>query len=1144
MAQPVEKRTGKGPQAAASPDVPDPTLLTGQQRAFSGWPMAVGWFAMLLFTFHACTHMVAAGDTWVAMACGRHFVNHGVDTVEPFSANSHAAGPTEQDIANWPGWAQRIAHTVGIETVRKWHPTGWVNQNWLTHVIFYRLTTALGSPEDPYYDALVYWKFAIYLITVVCVYYAGVRLGANPALAAVFACFAMFNGRSFLDIRPAGFSNVLAAVFFLILILATYRRILYLWLLVPLVVFWCNVHGGYIYAFIMLVPFFILHLLIALPRRWTVTAGAGFLWLGLWFLSYKFRAGFNANVLEFGGVGGFAPPAPHHDILFYLVVALVIAGIVLTVKRIKDELFYTYHIAVSVPVFLVILLARFLPHARGLATEQMAELNAYCAHNQLMYVVAFAATVGLTIVTALYKDRFADIGMKGVVHTAAVGVVAFVASVILNPFHLTNFTHTFEISVSKHAERWRDIHEWHPAFSWTNPVGTAWPFLILYVLGLGLVALWLLSRYLVARQSRTTGRSLAADPTYDRLVVLFVLTVIVLVGWLAGLTLGIMHISTESFICSALFLVALAAAARYHMGFVAAAIGIAFVNIAVAHIRKSPGHGAAYTYPFTLVPIYVMLRSLLAAISQRIRPKKNADLGIAFGAAVFLLLLDVVAFNPFNFDKPLYHIGQFAITREVWRAAYKGSGGLGYTNLFTAFYVANVIAAAYWFLSPLVRRLAPDKPQEPTAAPAVTGTPYTPFKIDLPVMVIAALTVYMAIRSRRFIPVAGYTAGPVAAMLIHRICCSAGVVWNLRRNRKAVVAILSRPAQKALTSAGIVAVAYLTIWWGWKFKDIYLDPWPNDPELSSVFMRMTASDAKPFHVGKFIRDNKLSGKMFNYWTEGGALAFLQDSDPETGKTPLQLFMDGRAQAAYDRRTFDLWTHIIAGGGIVTNERIRQRTSRPTLTTEQYRQVGEWISEKLREQSVWLTIMPATQFDEPFVRALEHNGEWPHLFINNKQRLWVDIKTEKGMALFNGMSTGQTLYPDEFSKNLTLARNTFIFGKTRADRKRALDMAIAAFHENPSPAPLLDIIVIAPRYSDLLPDVQKFCETFIAEFRANKEKYLSQDGYRLRFEAARIVLDYLLQQAKNREDTAAANQYRAELNACRAEITRALLHKRW
>ena len=234
-----------------------------ERSALSGWPMIIAWLGMLIFALHACTHMVAAGDTWVAMACGRHFVNHGVDTVEPFSANSHKPGPTPEEIKTWPGWAQWITDKVGLETVKKWHPTGWVNQNWLTHVIFYKLVPKSSYADGLHFtsNALVYWKFVIYIITVVCVYYTGVKLGVNPALSAVFSCFAMFVGRSFLDIRPAGFSNMLVAVFLLILVLATYRNVLYIWLLVPVAVFWCNVHGGYVYLFIMLVPFIGLHLL-------------------------------------------------------------------------------------------------------------------------------------------------------------------------------------------------------------------------------------------------------------------------------------------------------------------------------------------------------------------------------------------------------------------------------------------------------------------------------------------------------------------------------------------------------------------------------------------------------------------------------------------------------------------------------------------------------------------------------------------------------------------------------------------------------------------------------------------------------------------------------------------------------------------
>ena len=80
-----------------------------------------------------------------------------------------------------------------------------------------------------------------------------------------------------------------------------------------------------------------------------------------------------------------------------------------------------------------------------------------------------------------------------------------------------------------------------------------------------------------------------------------------------------------------------------------------------------------------------------------------------------------------------------------------------------------------------------------------------------------------------------------------------------------------------------------------RFNTVYLDYWPADAKFTSVFMRMTASDAKPFAACEFIRKNKLSGKMFNYWTEGGFIAWGQDPDPKTGRIPLQLFMDGRAR---------------------------------------------------------------------------------------------------------------------------------------------------------------------------------------------------------------------------------------------------------
>ncbi|MHC4620440.1 MAG: hypothetical protein ACYTEQ_22055, partial [Planctomycetota bacterium] len=84
----------------------------------------------------------------MALTAGRHHLNHGVDTADPFSGNSRNAGPTESDIQNWPKSAQWIARNVSLDTLKRWHPTGWINQKWLTGVFFYWLTH-----RSPFADA-------------------------------------------------------------------------------------------------------------------------------------------------------------------------------------------------------------------------------------------------------------------------------------------------------------------------------------------------------------------------------------------------------------------------------------------------------------------------------------------------------------------------------------------------------------------------------------------------------------------------------------------------------------------------------------------------------------------------------------------------------------------------------------------------------------------------------------------------------------------------------------------------------------------------------------------------------------------------------------------------------------------------------
>ena len=748
-----------------------------QRISIDSWIKAVYIAGMLVFAFHACTRMVAAGDTWVAMACGRHFANHPVDTVEPFSFNSHKAGPTKAEIAKWPKWAQSAANKVDIETLRKWHPTGWVNQNWLTHLIFYKLAT-FGQPEGEYnYDALVWWKFTIYFIAAFCIYYTGRLMGVSAPSAAFASAMGLFIGRSFLDIRPAGYANLLVAVYLLVLALTVYKNYLWIWAIVPITVFWANVHGGYIYVFIMLVPF----------------------------------AGFNF---------------------------------------------------ISIP----------------------------------------------------FKQRLQSVSLKGLCHTIAAGIVSFIAMILLNPFHLTNLTHTFEISISKHAESWRRVNEWHSAFEWKNPVGDEIPFTIMFGIA------WL-----------------------------------VLIVW---------------FVIWAFF---------------------------------KPQSG------------------------DRKSRKSQASAE----------------------DKP----GEF-----VWP------------------------------------------------------------RLSLSAIVISALTVYMAVKSRRFIPLGGFAACPVIMLLLEQSVKMILVRGQYIKTQKRILPEMPPLYKRIVLGIGCAAVLIFGGFWSVKYYNIYLATWCNDvtndynPEKrDSVFMRMTASNIKPFDVCQFIRENNVSGRMFNYWTEGGALAFGQTPDPETGKTPLQLFMDGRAQAAYNHDKFRLWQEYYLGGA----QAMRIRMSRRYATAKETVKIGEWLDEKMKDAGIWVFVLPNSQFakdpDPLFVNyfplALPTQRDWRLAYLDDYQQMYIDYSDPRGIKLLNEVYQEKAKFPNEYSHKLTLANILMQIPDEKAQQK-GLEYAREALEINPSQMTMAALTHMATRRSSLKAAADEYIEKYVDGFIGNQDEYRKKGGYVKYLTAALLGCQYL------------------------------------
>jgi hypothetical protein len=967
----------------------------------------IGWLAILVFTFYACTRMVAAGDTWVAMACGRHFVNHGVDTVEPFSANSHKAGPTVEEVKTWPGWAQWITDKVGLETVRKWHPTGWVNQNWLTHVIFYKLTTTLGSDTQPYYDALVWWKFGIYILAALALYGTTRLYGVNLPLAAIFISFAMVNGRSFFDIRPAGFSNLLVAVYVLILALASYRNVLYVWLLVPLVIFWSNVHGGYIYAFIVLVPFVGWHALMNLPRRWTIAGYGSLLWLVLCALANRFT---HHEHLKAVGLG--------QDPFFYLTVLAVAGSMALSYhRRVRDDALVAYHIVVSC-VLPLLLLSRFFPAlpVGRLGIEERADLEEFIAISRLSYlgILAFALALGAVVLTA--KEKVVRVmPWRGVLHTLAAGAVAFVAMVFFNPFHLTNLTHTFVISISKNAEQWRNVHEWHRAFNWTNPVGTGVPFLVLYVFGWLLLIAWVGILIYTSRVLERPAKK-RTKPALD-------------IEW-PKMDVGLLIVAAMT------------------------------IYMAIRSRRFIPIAGFAACPVLALLIQEIVSRLLLVTGFRRQGKADAAALGrmvpqaLVLGVAVVLVVL-----------------------------------GLSYLLL------------QRWLFIPI---------------PGYPGFTEPRGALVLPLLLLG--------------PLAG-----LAAVVAYASFQGTGASGGTTRDYGVHVGMAVRTAAVLLS----VTVLVFSLWFGAKFKRVYLDPWPLDPVFKSVFMRMTASYSKPFEACEFIRQNRLSGNMYNYWTEGGFVAWGQDPDPNSGRTPLQLFMDGRAQAAYAVATFDLYMGILSGGPVPYQA---ARAGRP-LKDNDYLEIGEWISTELRKYKIWTVLMPASEFEKSFTRGLDYSNDWRIVYTDDKQKLFVDVKSPQGFALYQGIRNGQTRYPYDYVANLARGHNLLLYYPDPAEKRQGLECLIQALNEYPSPASIKDMLFIGLHFPDLRPRIDEVCRQYAQDFEANKAQYARRDGYSFRLHVARWALARMEQVARG-TDEQAARTYKERIVQYEAEIDQLGLQRKW
>lgn len=870
------------------------------------WLTITGWIAMVVFAFLAFSQRTDVGDTWIAMACGRHFVHHGVDTIDPFSTNSLEAGPTDHEVKTWPPWAQWIVDKVGMEIVQRWHPTGWINQNWLSHVLFYWLTTALGSEQAPYFNALLYLKFAIYLLTVVCLYRIGRTLGVHPALAAWFTCFAMFVGVTFTGLRPTDFSNLLSPTFLLILVLATYRNILYVWLIVPLAILWGNLHGGYIYMFIMLVPFIVLYFVTALPRRWCMWLYSTLGWL--------FLCAFTARIStqRFLPMNFLIGP----QTLWYVVLFLGTGGLVAVIlQRFNDGGLYTWHVLSSLLVFVVAFTRLYTSIGGFVNIKELTSING----NQLILTALFIAFVALGTVLTFARKHLTSLGPKALCHVLGSSAVAIVAMIMFNPYHLTNITHIYAISLSEAGSLWRSVNEWRPVFDRNIPSGNVRPFLAMLAIVCVVLTVWIIAQLIIYRLWKQTNSSSKQEQ---------------------------------------------------------------------------------YTSP----------------------------------------------------------------------------------------------------------------------------------RLDIPLLAIAVLTMVMAVCSRRFISMAAYVSCPLLAVYTGQIHKAFTEAISLRRR-----ALMTKPMQQTLASfvsrGAISFVICLGMTSVFLFHRYFITPRPYLTKDYSVFERILSSFVQPFDACTFIKQNKVCGKMFNVWTEGGFIAWNQDPRPYTGKIPLQVFIDGRAQASYSDYAFKDFEDILRCGPVARELALHKREP----NDNDWDKIGHWMDERLKHHGASVALLPIEQDYWGIIIALKTHPDWRTVFIDDRHRLLVDISTPQGLSLFSGIPTGGTIYPNELSIQGNLAYHLLKYGTTVEVRAQGLAYAEAAFNIRPSLFTAWEITKVATKYEELMPEIRSFCQDYLKQFEAHRNDFKEQSGLLQRFQAAIEIADFLNHQEQARNNQKAADILRGKVE----DYTRAL-----
>jgi hypothetical protein len=511
-------------------------------------------------------------------------------------------------------------------------------------------------------------------------------------------------------------------------------------------------------------------------------------------------------------------------------------------------------------------------------------------------------------------------------------------------------------------------------------------------------------------------------------------------------------------------------------------------------------------------------------------PAARRDLAIASACS----LAAVVVTSPYrlaNLTHPLV-ISVSADARE-WRNVLEwlplARGSATEQATFVAGVLVAVLAAAVFLRGPVPSRRA-------RGGAGVTDGVDPARAFDLGAAAILLTTGTMAVSSRRFLPMAAFVGAPLVAQWL------TGASERLlgarqRRARRPATTVTNAGARLAVpltwVLATALAAAYLV-----PLARTFRGPWPFDERRASVADRVLLTVGEPWDACRFLNLNHLQGRMWNFWEAGGFWSWCEEADPATGRIPVQVAIDGRAQAAYDVAVLR-WHNLVESAG-PTGLRAEQG-GRPPGPAERAA-MSSWVARRLAEDGIWIAHIAERNVSTPLAQVLLGLPAWQVVFVDAGHLLLVDAATPQGAALVARVDAGAAAFPDDVSSLLTRASRALRSG-SRDGPPRGLAMARQAWAIRPT-SRAVALATQAGADPVCAHDAEAFFQELLDDQIANAPRHAHRGGYYERVVGAVGAARFLEQAAAARGDTAARGRAAALVSQLSQEANRVAATSEW